>query len=338
MKRLSQIFLISLIFSISLILLPSCQPDADNKDDEYQIDPQVKAQIDSLNEQIMLGAYQNNPVLIEEAMSPKLLETSGSATDVLVQQLSSIANSPSFQVFDEYYLQGQTGKPITQTYSGGLGPEAFSIKHKSLTDKIYISILRPDEQYADHLITLIYGLYEDDWKLNIIQFGQYAFLGKTAINLWDDAKAKEAKGYFVDATNSMSLAMQCLKPAKQFWEYREEGAITRYYEGLMKQINAAYQFPIQVEVVESKPVIFGIYPQTTEEGIFPMVEYMSTSPQEDSLALQQENALLHQQIGTIFPGLDQEKTHVLYRAYDSIPNGKRIPVFHGFIQPTATTP
>lgn len=334
MKRLLPISPISLIVLISLIFsLSSCQPDGD-KEGEYQIDPQVKAKIDSLNEQIMLGAYQNNPVLIEEVMSPKLLASSGRATDVLVQQISSIANSPSFQLFDEYYLQGQSEKPITQTYSGGMDPDAYSIKFQSLTDEIYISILRPDEQYPDHLLTLIYGLYENGWKLNIIQFGQYAFLGKTAIDLWNEAKIQEQKGYFVDATNTMSLAMQCLKPAKQFWEYREEGAMTRYYEKLMEQINAAYKFPIRVEVVESKPVIFGIYPQTTEEGIFPMVEYMSLESQEDSVALEQENVLLHEQIGIIFPGLDKEKSHVLYRAYDSIPDGKRVPVFYGFIRET----
>jgi hypothetical protein len=329
MKRLPPIFL---ILSISLILLTACQPDAEGKEGEYQIDPQVKAQIDSLNEQIMTGAYQNNPVLIEEIMSPRLLETSGQATDVLVQQISSLANSPSFQVFDEYYLQNQTGKPITQTYSGGMENDAYSIKFESLTDDIYISILRPDEQYGDHLLTLIYGLYENGWKLNIIQFGQYAFLGKTAIDLWNEAKVKETKGYFVDATNLMSLAIQCLKPAKQFWEYREEQNITEYYERLRQQVNAAYRFPIQVEVVESKPVIFGVYPQLTEEGIYPMVEYMSSQSQEDSVALEIENIALHQQIGTIFPGIDKEKSFLLYRAYDSIPDGKRQPVFYGFIR------
>ncbi len=326
------------IFSLILLLaLSACQPHAGNNDGPI-IDPEIKAQIDSLNEQIMLGAYQNNPVLIENVMSPKLLESSGKSVDVLVGQISSLSTSPTFQLFDEYYLDGQEGQPFSQTYSGGIEDDAYSIKFEALTDKVYISILRPDEPFPDHLIILIYGLYEQGWKLNIIQYGQYAFLGKTAIDLWKEAQEKEEKGHFVDAANLMSLSVQCLRPAKQFWEYREERALTQYYERLTKAVNAAYKFPIQVEIVESKPVIFGIYPQITEEGIFPMIEYTSAHPQADTIALRQENDLLHARIGRIFPGINEEKTHLLYRAYDSIPDGKRQPITYGFIQPTYPNP
>ena len=96
-----------------------------------------------------------------------------------------------------------------------------------------------------------------------------------------------------------------------------------FYGTIMNEGNAKYQYPIVIENVPTKPMIFRIFSQDMNDGSYPMVYYVSHIKLADTGALRKENNELKKVIGKLIPGIDKDKKYVLYSAFNQLPSPGR---------------
>jgi len=313
MKKNSATFLILIIF------ISSCNVNGTWKDDK--IDSNVKAQIHKLNNQLIDGLVDNNPEKVLSIFSKDLIEQNKYDLDMLMQQVKQSFSKNGFEILNDFYLRNASENSQVSVMTGSSGDHDYVIDFKALRSETYISIGYFDKNLYHTCLTLIYGKYGKEWKLNIMQVGALRIMNKDAFDWYQSAKINYGKGYLIDAENDMVLANSILKPGHKFWQYQKEKEIQDFEKKVTADIYAKYTFPISIDFVKSKPQIFRIHLQSLNDEYFPMILYTTTIDLKDTLNLSKECDEIHSGIGELFNGIDKNKKLILYRAYKSIPTG-----------------
>lgn len=201
-----------------------------------------------------------------------------------------------------------------------------------MNKEMFVSLLVIQDHFNEYLITNVYGKHPEGWKLNILQFGHYKIDGKTAPELYLKAKDNFEEGYLLDAVHNMILCSKTARPANEIWEYLNKKEMSEFYYSADKEINQKHPLPITLEMVDSHPQILSLYPQFTEEGYFPMIEYLTTISLEYTLKTKVENEKIQKEIARIFKGIDKDKKYILYTAYNEIPKDTGYVPIYRFVQ------
>ena len=294
------------------ILIQGCKLNSNQTFKNDNIPGTIKREIVELDKQVIKAIKNNNTDLAKNIFSEKLIETAGkSKLDSIFKFTNGFLKDKVFEFKDQFYIENTT-KNVSNTIFSGLAKSDFdyTVHYLALNKKMFISMLLPKDTKDALLVTLIYGLYGNDWKLNIFQVGQYSIDGKTAIDYYNIAKRNFEKKNLIDAANTLLVGQQCLRPANQFLQYQKDKDFGDLQKQVMGEINLKYKFPIVVEKVATKPQIFNITPQSIDEGQFPMIQYFSQIDLKDTASLRKENLEIQKVIGDIFKGIDQNKKYL----------------------------
>ncbi len=316
---------------ITVVLLYGCKLGTVGAWKNGNIDANQREQIKILNDQLFQAILNNDVKVVKSLMSDKLLAKAGNDLDQMLGQVSSSLKVNKYRILDEYYVKNTTIGVNNTIPSGTSKDNDYTVHYQVLNKEMYISLLIPDGLLNEPLITVIYGKYSNHWKINILQFGHYSFCGKTAPDIYKTAKGCYDKGDLVDAANFIDLAKQCLKPANNFLEYHKEKEINAFYDKVIPEANSKYSFPLQLENIASNPQILRISLEMIDEGIFPMVYYLTEINIKDTVLLGKENEKIRIEIGEIYKGLDQDKKYVFYRAFNENPIGQNKVEYYGFV-------
>lgn len=321
----------TLLFILTVLTLQSCNVGTSGTWKNDNIDKEKKEQIKVLNNKLFKAITNNDVAGVKALMSDKLLEKSGSDLDKLINQVSSSFKSDSYRILDEYNVHNSTTGIGNTLPSGISGDNDYVINYQALNKEMYVSLLLPTGLDNELLITVIYGNYDNQWKINILQFGQYSLFKKTAPDYYKLAKESYDKSYLIDAVNYAGLSKQCLRPANDFFQFKKEKDINEFYDKVMKEVNTKFTFPLTLDNVDTKPKVFRIFPEMINEGFFPMVYYLSDINLKDTTALKIENEKVKQEVGRLFTGIDKDKKFVFYWAFNELPDGKKLVEHYGFI-------
>ena len=296
------------------------------------IDSKKKEQIKALNDKLFLAITSNDVASIKELISDKLLEKSGSNLEQLIYQVSISFQSDNYRVLDEYNVINSKINMNTTLPANLSNDNDYVLKYVALNKESYVSLLLPTGLNNDLLFTVIYGKYGNQWKINILQFGQYSLFGKTAPEYYKLAKEKYEKSHLIDAINYIEISRQCLRPsASELFQYQKEKDINEFYEKVMKEIHSKFTLPLTLENIKTKPKIFRIYPEMIDEGIFPMVFYLSEISLKDTMSLKFENEKVKMEVSKLFTGIDKDKKYVFYSVFNEFPNDNKKVERYGFI-------
>lgn len=320
-----------LLISVAVFTLHSCNVGGSGIWKNENIDANKRGQISSLNDKLFKSIIDNDVASVRALMSDKLLEKGANDLDQLINQVSSSFKADSYRILDEYNVKNSTTGIGNTLPSGMTGDNDYVINYQALNKEMYVSLLLPNDLDNELLITAIYGKYDNEWKINILQFGQYSLFNKTAPDYYKLAKASYEKSYLIDAVNFIGLSKQLLRPANNFFQYQKDKEINEFHDTVMKEINSKYQFPLTLDHVKTKPKVFRIYPEMINEGFFPMIYYLSEINLKDTTALKIENIKVKEEVGRLFPGIDQDKKFVFYWAFNTMPDGKTPVEHYGFI-------
>jgi len=316
---------------LTAIIFQSCKLGSSGTWKNSNIDKDKREQISILNDKLFKGIIKNEAESVKALMSEKLLEKSGNDFDKLLNQVSSTFKADSYRILDEYNVHNST-TGISNTLPSGLsGEKDYVLHYLALNKEMYVSLILPNGLDNDLLITAIYGKYDNGWKLNILQFGQFSSFGKTAPDNYKLAKASYDKSFLIDAVNQISLAKQCLQPANDFLKYQKEKEISDFYDKVIKEANSKFHFPLTLENVDTKPELFSVYPEIIDEGYFPMVCYLSKIALSDTTNLKKEFEKIKVEVDKLFLGINQDKKYVFYKAFNELPDGIKKVNTYGFI-------
>jgi len=288
---------------------------------------EVRVQTHRLNDNFFKAVKTNNTVLLKEMILTELTEKNGKNIQKIINVLTPLLKSDSYRILDEYYIQNSTTGIMFHIGYSGSGDKEYMMNYIADNKEMYIALLLPNKLDNEILITAIYGKYGNDWKISAIQIGWYNALGKSPFDLYNLAKESYNKSYLIDAANFAYLANACLQPAGELLHYRKENEIKSFYEKVIKELKNKYQFPVVLGNIDSKPKIFNIYPETNQ-GLFPVIRYLSTINLKDTAALKIENEKIKKEIGQVFPGLTENKKYIYYQAFNEMPIDYRL--VHGY--------
>jgi len=323
----------SILFLIPIIIFfESCKIGTNETLKDERINQNLKTEIEKLDKEILKAVSTNDTELLKTIMSEQLIEESKGNLNQIIEHAGEIITSSEYQILNQFYVKNSTEgiNNTIQSFDGKLND--YIIQYKALNKDIFVSLLIPKgESSEDFVITNIYGKYSEGWKLNIIQFGRYKVEGETAPELYMRAKDEYSKGNLIDAANIIYVSSQIAKPSGVYWTYKLENERKDFEEKIIKEANEKYSFPLTIQEVETKPQILTIYPKATEEGFFPMIEYLTKIDLKDTIATKSENDQIHNIIGKTFKGIDKNKKYIFYRAFSEISETKPISSY-GFVK------
>ncbi|MCC8426018.1 hypothetical protein [Mucilaginibacter sp. UR6-11] len=325
-----------LLLAFCLIIpLASCHRGNNGiwKNDEINSD--IKAQLAQLNRKLFNSIMAKDIDAVKALLSDKLIQKSGNKLDTLVNTSAQSFAAKDFEVLDEYYTKHHV-KGTPDTLSPNKNANDYLVSYKAMNEEMYTSLLVTKGLPVNCLILAVYGKYGNDWKINVLQIGEYSIEDKTAPDYYKLATDQYKKGSLVDASNTMIITSQLANPAGDFFKYRNEDTMRIFFSTVINEANNRFQFPVIVSWVKTKPQIFSVSPQFVEEaahrGIFPIIKYKSSIKLTDTVALRAENNAIQQHIGDLFKGVDRDKKYILYQAFNQMPDGKIADKHYGFIQ------
>ncbi len=321
----------TILLILTLFILQSCNFGGSGIWKNDNIDKDKKEQIKIINDKLFNAIKSNNIDGVKALMSDKLLEKGEPELDKLIKQVSSFIKSDSYRIFDEYNVHNSTTGIGNTIPSGITGDNDYVINYQALNKEMYVSLLLTNGLEDDFLIIAVYGNYDNQWKINILQIGQFSFFKKTAPEYYKLAKECYDKAYLTDAIINAGLSKQFLRPANNFFQYQKEKEINEFYDKVMKEMNSKFTFPLTLDNVETKPRVFRIYPQVIKEGIYPMVQYLTKLNLKDTTALKLENEKVKKEINSLLTGINKDKKFVFYQAYNVLPGSKKLVEHYGFV-------
>jgi len=326
------IFLITAaLFSIAL---QGCT--GNNAKINNDIDNDTRAAIAALNKKLVDAITSGNVEAVRALVSPDLIKRSGTNLDTVILRCSKRYPAKDFEILDEYLSTGLKKKENDTIKSQHGNDNDYAIGFRAMNDEMYTSVLITKGLTVNGLILAIYGKYDNDWKINILQMGDYSIAGKNAVDYYKSAQGLYSKGNLVDATDMMIITSQLGSPGGTYFAYKNESALKIFCSKVIDEANATYRLPVIVSNVKTRPEIFSMSPQVVEEpayqGVFPIIRYKSSIKLADSVALKAENQALQQSIGSLFKGIDQNNQYILYQAYNEMPSQKSDNKHYGFIQ------
>jgi len=319
-------FLGLLLLAVSLT---ACKFSETKKDD--QIDPEISNEIHVLNNRIITGFVEGKPENILPVCSDRLLTRKGDVLQ-LVQIVQGKLKAGDFRILNEYYQKNAAKKHVAVVSSGKTGNHDYQIQYESLNKEMYVLVGYFEGEMNKKCFTFIYGKDGNKWKLNGYQAGFLEIMKKDAYDWYLSAKSNYQKGYLVDALCNIGLATQLLKPANHLWHYQKEKEILALEHEITKETYASYKFPLTLDSVETKPVIFRVYAEPMNDAYFPLILYITSVDLNDTQRLSKECNEIHEQIAKRFKGLTINNKIILYRPLKSIPTGTETTQQRGFMK------
>jgi hypothetical protein len=311
-----------IIILISVLIFQNCSTDNMGAWKNDNIDEGTRQEMKRLNTSLVNAIGEDNPPLIKSMMHEKLVEKSGKQISEYVHSISKSFQPGNFRVLEEYYIKSNSIGLVNTVPASITNDSTHSIHYLPLNKETYIALLIPGGQPNEVLVTAVYGKYHDAWKLNVLYFGQYSIMGRTAQYYYELAKKNYAFGAGIDALLYASVADRCLRPANDIWQYSNENEISVFKVKITDALNARYHFPLTLDKINTKPRLFRIYPEIIREGVFPMIQYVSSIDLKDSTALKSENEKIKKQVVELFKGINKNKKYIFYQAFNKEPDGK----------------
>ena len=269
---------------------------------------------------------------IKATLAPELQKTLGLNLSGMVDQMTGILNKDSLSKLDEFYICNPEANAINTLSSNSIKDSDYTLKYKSINKETYVCLFLSSGTPTRVLITIVYGKYKNEWKINILNFGQYSLFGKNAPEYYQIAQYYLNQNELYNAFEKINACMICLHPSKNIFQYKVEPSILELNNLITTKIKETYQFPIVISEIPSKPKIFEIYPYSIPEGFYPMVQYLSTIQITDTIALAKENQAIQNILPGLFPGINRDKKYIFYSAYNEFPEPHKETLHYGFIQ------
>ncbi|RFZ83471.1 hypothetical protein DYU05_15185 [Mucilaginibacter terrenus] len=299
-----------------LLFFQSCSPDVGAWKND-QIKSGKREDLQELNNKVFAMMKKGDHKGLEDVISKELLENGNFYA--LAGNIGHRMVVDSFTRFEEYYTINKYIGYDTITAADKTNPHKLIFLADA--EEMYIAMFTPvnKKQPDQEMITATFANYNYGWKLASISIGKFTFNGKTAQELYIQAKKSYQNHYTVDALHQATLAVTALSPS-EIWQYKNDAEIKEFYRQVADDANKLYKFPLIVEEVSTKPRIIGFYNKSTGEGSFPIISYLSHIPFKDTAGISYENMQVRKAINKLMPGLNKNNRYVYYLAYNKSPN------------------
>ncbi len=291
-----------------------------------EIESVEKEKIAVLNKQLISSLFKKDVVGVKKLLSDELLKKFNENAVELLGKVGSVMKNESFSTLDEYLIIHNQPNISTVIPNDDRGDSSYSLSFQTINDEIYTSLLVIKTDNFDLLVTAIYGRYFGEWKLNVLNFGQFALFGKTAPEYFKLCKQNYSDSNYADLTINLRLLNECLLPSENYFNYRILEDAKTFTDSVMNELNGKFTFPIVLKTISSKPELISFTVEILDEQPIPAILYKSNINLKDTVALKSEYFQIKNEASKLYKGVDKTNRTVLYRAYNQLPSdGNSVP-------------
>ncbi len=316
---------------LAAALWQACDVNGIDYDKNEDINAELRGRMHEKADALMQALYENDAQAVKGMMSPGMKTEKMAVMDTVIPIISGALRSAQYEVIDEFSVQNSYKEEVT-IIPGELRDAEYRIRYKAENEQGYGLLLLPEGDQDKLLVTVIYGKYEDTWRINILRVGEFALDGMIAPQLYEQAGEYYDKGHLANAGIAVSLMSRCMYPAEDFLIYEKEEQMQELHDEVISKVTAAYDLPLVVEALESQPLVISIYMQSFKEGFFPQISYVTNIDFADSTALEAENIRMHEMLGELFTGMDENTDYVVYSVYEEMPGPQDSVQTYGFVR------
>jgi hypothetical protein len=303
------------------LFLRSCEGPKEGTWKNDQINAAKREDFHTLTDEAFVELKANNSKHMASFLSKELIDSH--YTDRTIEHISNSLKGSDYVLLDEYYVVNKWRDADT-IKNTAIGINGYNLYYPGTSKEMYMAFFVPKTGDDKWLISLIYSKFDYGWKISSMDVSPYMINGKTAPELFKQAKEKYDKHYLVDAVNTMASADNCLRPV-EIWQYPVETEMRDFYAKIMDEANNQLTFPYTIKEVPTQPRIFRIFNKVIPQGTYPMIYYLTRINLKNTVEIKKENDLVRKAIGKVIPGIDQDKKYLLYSAFNKMPSASEEP-------------
>ena len=282
-----------------------------------EINPSLKSEINLLKIELIDCIKKQDYNQIKELLSPELLELKEFNLELLVEQIFPIISNYNFIIKDQYYSVMKTVDTDSKaTIVPSVSDDKLIINNLEFyNNESYNLFLTSENPGREYLFFLSMSKYNEDWKINIIHFGNYGINGLHPSELYDISNQLISNGKPLSAIFYALAMNKFLRPAP-YLQYKEEAIYKEFIDTSISEMNDKMNFPINISNIK----IFGMnYELTNKDGIIPVIQYI-TKTELDGSKIEPELKILLADILKLLDGLENDFPVMIMRAYNELPS------------------
>src|ERR1700754_1210649 len=187
-----------LAFLLIIFALQSCEPTQPGSWKNDQISNSDREKFHKLNDELFTQLKVNDEKELEAIMAKEFIENT--FKNRTIELVSNHVKAADYTLLDEYYtinryMDGDTIKTSNTNINSN------SVIYQGITHQMYLAFFAPKNKAIANqdLITAVYCKYDYGWKLSDLDVYPYKINGKTAPELYLQAKESYNKNYLMDA-------------------------------------------------------------------------------------------------------------------------------------------
>jgi hypothetical protein len=293
--------------------------------EDSAIKKEIRDEIATLNNTVIDAIINNNISGLDPLKSPNLESQEKSEFEKAFAYINDQLITKPQSNFKEFYAKS-TNEKIENTLKNKfeigktIDSIFFDIKYTSPQKESYLTIHRMSTDFCERLLTLIYGKYGNEWKLDYMAVGVFKINGLTSPEHLEAAKTFKAEGELVQALTSVFAAQTSSAPIYELLTYENQEEIKEVSDNIIEEFNEKYPLPLDLNSTGIKGEILGLTLAPTKDGKYhPLITYRTSINLNDMPAVEKENIKLHSKIETLLPGIKAGFDGIIYRLYNESP-------------------
>ncbi|MBW2578615.1 MAG: hypothetical protein JRE38_11170 [Deltaproteobacteria bacterium] len=324
-KKKIALILLGLAVAAFVLFRPSFTTIHILYDDE--IDPVLRSQM-QMNSLMVLNALRDEEydVVLSFFGRRSGSEEIRNALPAARDKMGSLIESAKFKNFHDHYVTGlagtETGNTVMSAHALTDEPGAYFVYQNTDTQNAYVSLFTSEVSQTEALYTIVWGEYEDGWKIHNFDIASFGWSGKRGPDWFEEAQKVREKSGDVAAYLTMKAVSGLFRPSRVF-EWKDlEGPVNDFFAEMYKSVASKLGEPMVVQELDSKPAIYGL-DATTVNGlpgqIIPTFQYVSKYKNSQSDLIMEEANQMAPHMEKYFEGVNDLGANLLFVAYEEPP-------------------
>lgn len=305
---------------IAIVFAPGCNKLGISTRKNENIAPELRDTIARLDEKLLQIIRSDDTAGLKEFYAAGLLEKTKDSVAAFTNHLFNKIADDNHIPFNVYAITNFNESGIVSIPLQGEGVNRYTLTLSTHTATTCISqFFVNSKNRQEFLITVIYGKYEGQWKINSLLFRQYRIAKQTAPELYTRAKEFYSRNELLDAYNYVRMMQYIINPADKFWHYDNEKELVDFGKEVIAKSKQQFVFPDTIRAVDSLPVITRIDAITQHAEITSFVHYKTKTDIRFPTVLEEERQRIKAVLPEKYKGIFSNSKYIVFRAYNGLP-------------------
>ena len=276
-----------------------------------------------LNSQVSKGFKERDIDIILALMGDKPLPAAVKALEMTIMGIPENSKFEAPVLHQQYHMRLLKMKPTMITFVQPMidDNEQYYFFGTVKSNESILSLQKVKQGGVTLLISALYEKLGDQWVLNSADLKPYKLGGKSPSEWLSGVQNLIENKMLLPAQSQLTiLAKSGIFHPAWFIESQLSTPLKKIALALYEDIMARYQFPIEIETIESKPVVLQIqYLPVKEGGMVPNISVVSQLTALGNEVFENEMKTITTYFSQYFPEIIASTSKVVFTIYASMP-------------------